>query len=120
MYCCCISPQQILKYGGRPGYPGPEWINSFQKRQKLSLKEATKLSAARYNATKNPFIVNHYYDILEKTGQNLGLDDRPDFIWNVDESGLSHEWKKCDVISAKIQKTLQLCKDLRLVAFTEA
>ena len=98
----------------------PDWINSFTKRQKFSLKEATKLSTARYNATKNPFIVNHYYNILEKTIQNLGLNDRPDLIWNVDESGLPYEPKKCHVISAKGQKTLQVCKGLGLVAFTEA
>ena len=52
--------------------------------------------------------------------RNLGLDDRPDLIWNVDESGLPHEPKKCHVISAKGQKTLQVCKGLGLVAFTEA
>ena len=39
------------------------------KRQKPSLKEATKLSTARYNTTKNRFIVNRYYDILGKTVQ---------------------------------------------------
>lgn len=37
------------------------------KRNNLSLKEATKLSIARYNSTKNPFIIYHLYDILENT-----------------------------------------------------
>ena len=77
------------------------------------------MSAARYNAMKNPSVVDHYYDILEKTVQNLGLDDRPDLIWNVDESG-PLEQKKCYVISAKGQKTLQVRKGLGLVAFTKA
>ena len=37
--------------------PGPVWISLYMKRNNLSLKEATKLSIARYNATKNPFSI---------------------------------------------------------------
>ena len=58
------------------------------RQQILSLKTATKLSKTRQNATKNPFIINHsdhWFDILEKTVKDLGLEDRPDLIRNADE-----------------------------------
>ena len=81
-----------LKYGGRKGHPGPDWINSFMKQNNFSLKEATKLCVARYNATKNPFVIYHFYDILEKTLTQLGIES-PDLVWNCDESGRPHEPK---------------------------
>ena len=81
---------------------------AFIKSQHLSLKEATKLCAPRYNATKNPFIVYHYYDSLESIIRDLKLENRPDLIWNTDESGLPHEPKKCRIVSLKGQKTLQV------------
>ena len=77
-------------------------------RNRLFLKEATKLSQVRHNATRNPFIINHFYDILGKVLVDLGISDRPDLIWNADESGLPYEPKKCRVISGKGQKTLQI------------
>ena len=104
--------QKTFHYKGRAGHPGSDWRETFLKRHNLSLKEATKLSSCRYNATKNPFIVNHYFDILEKTIKDLGIEGRPDLIWNVDESGLPHDPQKCRVISAKGQKTLQVTKCL--------
>ena len=93
--------KKVLKFKGRPGYPGPDWLKSFMDKNSLSLKEATKLSRAWYNATKNPFIIYNYFDLLEKTIHELGLQNRAELIWNCDESGLLHEPKKCKIISAK-------------------
>ena len=100
--------KKILKHKGCPGYPGPDWLKDFIGRNKLSLKEATKLSVCRYNATKNPFIIYNYFDIVEETINKLGLADRPDLIWNCDESGMPSEPRKCRVVSAKGQKILQV------------
>ena len=58
-----------LQYKGNEGYPGPDWISLFLEKNNLSLKDDTKLNVARYNATKNPFIIYHYYDILEESIQ---------------------------------------------------
>ena len=55
-----------LKYRGRKDHPGPDWFKLFMNRNNLSLKETTKLFVARYNATKNPFIVYHFYDFWSK------------------------------------------------------
>lgn len=61
--------------------------------QNLSLKHATKLCRACRNVTKNPFIINNLYDLLEKTISNLQLENWPHLIWNVDISGLPSEPK---------------------------
>ena len=97
-----------LKHDGRPGFPGRDWMTFYLKRNKLSPKEATKLGSARYNDTKNPFVIFHYFDILEEATEKLKIRDCPDLIWNCSESGLPHEPKKCKVLSEKGQKSLQV------------
>ena len=99
--------QKTFHYKNLKGSPGKDWTSLFMKRQNLSLKNA-KLSKPCQNATKNPFIINHWFDILKETIENLGLKECPDLIWNVDESGVPHEPKKCKVVSLKGQPTLQI------------
>ena len=41
--------------------------------EKLSLKDASKLSKERHNATRNPFIIYQFYDLLQTTINELGL-----------------------------------------------
>ena len=74
----------------------------------LSLKHATKLCKVRRNATKTLSIINHWYDLLEKTFSHLQLENWPDLIWNVDEPGLPSKPKKCHVELQMEQKTLQI------------
>ena len=71
-------------------------------------RQSTKLPKPRQNATKNPFIISHRFDILEETIENLGLKERPDLIWNLDESGVPHELKKCKTVSFKGQPRPQI------------
>ena len=104
--------QKTFHYKKLKGSPGKDWITLFMKRQNLSLKNATKLSKPCQNATKNPFIINHWFDILEESIENLGLKECPDLIWNVDESGVPHEPKKCKVVSLKGQPTLKIITGL--------
>lgn len=98
--------KKTFHYHGRPGYPGPDWLEKFMQNNHLSAKQATTLSTARYNATKNPFVIYHYYDLLGETIKKLGLEERPDLIWNCDESGLPHEPSKLKIISKRGHKTL--------------
>ena len=85
--------QKYLKHDGQTGFPGAGWMTSYLKRNLLSFKEATKLSFPCYNATKNPFVIFHYFNILEEAIEKLKIKDRLDLIWNCDESGLPHEPK---------------------------
>ena len=83
-------------------------MSKFLQDEHLSLKEATKLSKERHNPTRNPFIVYRFYDLLEEVVEKLGIANRPDLIWNCDETGIPHEPKKCKVVSQKGAKTLQV------------
>ena len=58
------------------------------------------------DATKNPFVVYHYDDILEEAIERLNFKDKSHLIWNCDESGLLHEPKKCQVVKEKGQNTI--------------
>ena len=88
-----LKGMEIFNYKGVSSFPGPDWTAPFIKMLGLSLKNTTKLSKAHSNATKNPFIICHWYDLLEETIDKLGLRDRPDLIWNAHESGLPSEPK---------------------------
>ena len=55
-----LKRKEIFSDKGVSGSPRPDWIASFMKTLGLSLKNATKLSKAHNNATKNPFIINHW------------------------------------------------------------
>ena len=60
--------KKTVHFLGRLGYPDPDWIKQFMKKKNLSAKQATiSTSSARYNTTKNWFIIFHLYDLLEKT-----------------------------------------------------
>ena len=63
--------KKMFNYKGVKGHPGPDWLAKFLKDEKLSLKEATKLSRERHNATHNPYIVYTFYDLLEEMVQKL-------------------------------------------------
>ena len=93
--------KKVFNYKGVKGHPGPDWLDEFLKDEKLSLKEATKLSRERHNATRNPYIVCKFYDLLGEMVQKLGVANRPDLLWNCDESGMPHKPKKWKVISKR-------------------
>ena len=55
-----VRGKKTFHHRGRVGYPGPDWQEGFIKNNNLSAKQATTLSNARYQATKNPFVIYHY------------------------------------------------------------
>ena len=103
-----VAAKKVFKYKGVEGTPGTDWLRQFLKDQRLSLKDATKLSKERHNATRNPYIIYKFYDMLENLIEKLGIADRPDLFWNADETGLPHEPRKCKVIAEKGRKTLEV------------
>ena len=72
------------------------------------MKCATKLSRARYNTTKNPFIIYGWFDILEKTVIELELQDPSGLTCNADESAYPSEPKKFRGVSGHGQQSLQI------------
>ena len=70
------------------GYVTNGWWESFCKRHpNLTLRATVPLSHARAKAT-NPEMLGHYFDLLEQTLAENGLEDKPMQIFNVDETGM--------------------------------
>ena len=86
------------------GRPGKDWFHAFMKRNKLSLKKANMISAARKSATGNPFIIHDFYDQLEKVITDKNLEAK--HIWSCDESGFPNDPAKCKMVSVKRMKLL--------------
>ena len=80
--------KSVFHYKGVQGCPGPDWLSNLMKKNH-SLKNATKLFKAHYNATKNSFVIFHWFDLVEETISKFGIGDRLDLIWNSDESYVS-------------------------------
>ena len=53
----------------------------MKEKKKQRSSEATTLSSPKYNTTKYPFIIFHFYDLLKKTIKELDLEYRPDLVW---------------------------------------
>ncbi|CAI6355815.1 unnamed protein product [Macrosiphum euphorbiae] len=67
------------------GYPGHDWWIGFSSRHKLSLKKPQVVENARKKAC-DPFIIYNYFYLLWETMTDLGIVNRPDRIWNLDET----------------------------------
>jgi hypothetical protein len=74
------------RFTGPSRMPGRDWMERFMQVHHLSLKTPGRLEKVRKMAESNPFKIFHFYDILGDTISELQLADRPDCIWNLDES----------------------------------
>lgn len=70
----------------------------FRKRNQLSLKKPQSVEIARKNAC-NPFTVYEYFDLLEKETDELGLIDKPERIYNLDETSFCNDPSKSRVVA---------------------
>lgn len=74
--------------------PGVDWFRSFLKRNQLKLKKVEQLECSRRANTSNPFLIYGFYDLLEETMRKLDIFDKPNHIYNVDESGFLYDPKR--------------------------
>ncbi|CAG2198780.1 unnamed protein product [Mytilus edulis] len=70
------------------GIPGKDWLSGFLSRhQDLSLRSPLALQTVR-SKMLNPVKVNAYFRDLESFLVNLGIQDMPSRIWNMDETSV--------------------------------
>ena len=75
-------------------FNGEGWYRRFmQKHPKFSLRSADPLSYARSTAL-SPEKLSAYFDLLEKTLKEKNLLDKPNLIYNMDESGMPLDHKQ--------------------------
>ena len=87
--------------------PGPDWVANFLKRHNLALKKGGQMQLARKALTSDPFVIFGYYDKLEVI-KDLGIENRPECIYNLDETGFPTDPSKRLTIGTKGSKTVRL------------
>jgi FKBP-type peptidyl-prolyl cis-trans isomerase len=70
--------------------PGEEWFLNFCKRNKLSLKKPQGVELAR-RKQENPWAIYGFFDLLEKTIEDMNLQNKPELIFNCDETSFSSD-----------------------------
>ena len=68
--------------------PGEDWLISFMKRYRLSIKRPSKLEKTRKIAASDPEIIYSYLDLLVDEVKKLILSDRPECMLNLDETNV--------------------------------
>jgi hypothetical protein len=74
------------------------------ERNRLSLKCPSALEKTRRTAASDPEIIYSYYDMLEDAQLKFKIQDRPECIWNIDETSLFLDPRKTKVIAPKGEK----------------
>lgn len=92
--------QNNIKTPFKNNIPGDDWFRNFKIRHHLSIKKPQSVEYARKKMT-DPFIINAYFDILNQTLTDLSLHNKPEQIWNLDESSFSHDPYKTKIVGAR-------------------
>lgn len=89
-----------IKNSFKNGIPGEDWWLGFAKRHNLSIKKPQIVEYSRKRAC-DPFIIYNYFDTLKKTILELKLENKPDRIWNLDETSFCLDPSKTKCVGAK-------------------
>lgn len=88
VYRFVTNEEMPIKHQFKNGVGGRRWFEGFLKRNpELSIRAPEPLSYGRLMRF-NKTTVASYFTLLEETLEELELKDRPELIYNVDESGL--------------------------------
>jgi hypothetical protein len=68
------------------GRPSGDWVTNFMRRHHLSLKTPATLERSRVDAASDPFVIYHFYSVLENTVAQLGIGTNPSAFYNLDET----------------------------------
>lgn len=83
------------------GIPGKDWWYAFAKRHpEISLRKPEKLETSRARMM-NKVVVQKYFDELSEVITKLNLLDKPEFIWNADETGKQLSHSPTNVVAMK-------------------
>lgn len=89
-----------IKVPFKSGNPGEDWFTAFSRRNNLSLKKPQSVELARQKA-KDPFVIKEYFALLKSTIDKLDLADKPQQIWNMDETSFCHDPSKTKIVGRK-------------------
>ncbi len=81
--------------------PGKDWIIGFMKKYGLSAKCPSALEKSRKSAASDPNIIYGYYNMLTTEMKRLSIINRPECVWNVDETSLFTDPRLVKVVAPK-------------------
>uniref|UniRef100_A0A915JNA6 Transposase n=1 Tax=Romanomermis culicivorax TaxID=13658 RepID=A0A915JNA6_ROMCU len=88
--------------------PTRKWFRSFMKRNHLSKKRTKGMHLGRFRNIRNPFLINNFYHLLGEQIKKLGIENRPQCIGNLDESGFPLDPNNTSTVSLKGQKVVKI------------
>lgn len=97
-----------IKTNFKDNRPGYEWTSNFLKRHKLSLKKGGQMELARKSVTSDPFVIYGFFELLAKEIERLGIQDKPECLFNCDESGFPTDPSKCKYVGPVGKKCIQV------------
>ncbi|KAJ8874691.1 hypothetical protein PR048_025557 [Dryococelus australis] len=77
------------------GIPSTDWLFSFMKRDKLSVKKPENVEIAR-RKNSDPFVISGYFQCATP----LGIQEKPHFMWNLDDTSFCKDPSKTEVVRA--------------------
>ncbi|CAK1601220.1 unnamed protein product [Parnassius mnemosyne] len=97
-----IAKKNNLKTLFTNNKPGPDWFINFKNRNEFSIKKPQPVEHIRRKMI-DPFVISEFFALLEEKLAHLNLLEKPDLIWNLDETSLSLDPTKTNVV-VKINK----------------
>ena len=96
------AQQQGLKgFSNQRGSAGYYWLKGFMQRHtNLSCRKPESLSVCRASGV-NKEVIEKWFDLYEKTLNDLQIKDCPSHVWNTDETGLQDHFMSQSVVAAK-------------------
>ncbi|XP_050706357.1 tigger transposable element-derived protein 6-like [Eriocheir sinensis] len=92
----------------KDGMPGYEWATAFMHRHNMTLKTGGMMQLARKSVTSDPFVIHGFYELLRQEMARLEIMERPECIWNLDETGFPLDPSKAKTIGTKGAKTVRI------------
>jgi hypothetical protein len=93
--------------------PGHDWIEHFMRDHHLSLVKPSPLERSRVNSAADPFVVYEFYDLVHQEMEKLGIQDKPECVFNLDETSFSLDPSRGKVVSLQgggaIHRTTSSC-----------
>lgn len=92
-----------IKTSFKDNRPSNDWWINFASRWNISLKKPERLEGSRARQAGDPFVFRDFYDKLTGIIKSLGLEDKPEAIFNCDETGFNLDPGPTKVASSKGQ-----------------
>ena len=88
------------------GFNGEGWWTRFKQRHpSLSLRTADPLAMVRSECTRQE-VIDDYFKLLEGTLSSLNISDKPQYIYNMDETGVPLDAKQLKRVALKGMKKI--------------